>query len=66
MNKKESYYVVIRGRVTGIFRTWEECFKSVNGFPNNKYYKFSSHEEAAEALRLGGKPLAPEPPPPLW
>jgi viroplasmin and RNaseH domain-containing protein len=66
MSKKESYYVVIRGRVTGIFSTWEECQKSINGYPHNKYYKLSSYEEAAETLRLGDKPPPPPPPQALW
>jgi ribonuclease HI len=49
-SKKETYYVVKRGRQTGIFKTWDECKNSVNGFQNPVYRKFDSFSEASAFL----------------
>ena len=49
-SKKETYYVVKRGRQTGIFKTWDECKNSVNGFQNPVYRKFDSFNEASAFL----------------
>ena len=40
------YYAVRVGARTGVFLSWEECQKAVNGFPNAKFKKFHSLEEA--------------------
>ena len=32
----KSYYAVARGSQTGIFTSWEECARSVSGYPDNK------------------------------
>lgn len=46
MNKK--YYVVIKGKKSGIFSTWEETKKSVIGYKGAVYKSFLSEEEAKQ------------------
>jgi ribonuclease HI len=46
--KKTKYYAVRKGRKTGIFLTWDECFEQVNGFPGALHKSFSSQSEAEE------------------
>lgn len=40
------YYAVKTGAKTGIFRTWEECKNSVNGYSGAVYKSFQTEEEA--------------------
>ncbi len=40
------YYAVKIGKVPGIYRTWDECKKMVDGFPNARYKSFLTLEEA--------------------
>lgn len=42
----ETYYVVKRGHNPGIYKTWPECKKAVDGFKNPIYKKFNSFDEA--------------------
>ncbi len=49
---KKKFYVVWKGRKTGVFTTWESCFAQVNGFVGAEYKAFDSREEA-EAARRG-------------
>lgn len=46
------YYAVKAGKKTGIFRTWEECQASVNGYSGAIYKSFKTQEEAASYLDL--------------
>ncbi len=46
-----SHYAVRKGRTTGIFNTWFECFNSTNGVPN-QFRGFNSLHEAQQYLRL--------------
>ena len=74
MANKAKYYVVWKGRKTGIFTSWEACQAQVSGFPEAKYKAFASRESAQRALAEGyqkyaGKPastgewlFAPHPP----
>ena len=48
------YYGVRAGRDVGIFTTWNECNASVKGYPNAKYKKFATRNEAEEFVT--GKP----------
>lgn len=48
---KQKYYVVWKGRKTGIFKTWAECEKQVKGFVGAQYKAFE-HESEAEAAFL--------------
>ncbi|MCM1056749.1 MAG: ribonuclease H family protein [Firmicutes bacterium] len=45
-------YAVKKGKVTGVFKTWEECRESVDGFPGAEYRGFSSQEEAYAYLGI--------------
>lgn len=45
-------YAVKKGKTTGIYRNWEECRASVEGYPGAEYKGFSSENEAMEYLGL--------------
>jgi ribonuclease HI len=47
---KHKYYVVWKGRKTGIFTTWAECEKQVKGFVGAQYKAFGSSHEAEAAF----------------
>ena len=48
---KEKYYVVWKGRKTGIFTSWAECEKQVKGFVGAEFKAFGTLNEAESALR---------------
>jgi len=50
MTKRPKYYVIWKGRKTGIFTSWEECFAQVNGFPDAEFKAFESEEAAEQAF----------------
>ena len=50
------YYCVKRGRVQGIFYTWDECRKYVDGFSNAVYKSFPTIEMANNWMK---EPLPP-------
>jgi ribonuclease HI len=68
------FYVVWKGRKTGIFASWEECEAQVKGFTGAEYKSFNSRASAERAFRAdyrdyAGKPastgdwlFAPNPP----
>lgn len=45
-------YAVRNGRTTGIFTTWEDCRKQVDGFPGAEYKSFADPADAAAYLGL--------------
>jgi len=47
---QQKYYVVWKGRKTGIFTTWAECEKQVKGFVGAQYKAFGSSREAESAF----------------
>ncbi|MBE0649571.1 MAG: ribonuclease H family protein [Bacteroidales bacterium] len=53
MSKKsgQKYYVVWRGFNPGIYTSWEECKKQVEGFEKAQYKSFTSKEEADNAFK---------------
>lgn len=51
----KKYYVVWKGRQTGIFTDWSSCKKNVDGFTGARYKSFLSRPEA-EAAFLGLHP----------
>ncbi|WP_059105796.1 ribonuclease H [Shouchella shacheensis] len=51
---KKKFYVVWKGRKTGIFSTWAECEAQVKGFPGAAFKSFATKGEAEAALK-GGK-----------
>jgi len=48
---QKKYYVVWKGRQTGVYDNWEECEKQVKGFPEPAFLSFPSQQEAEEAFR---------------
>jgi ribonuclease HI len=51
MAQKQKYYVVWKGRRTGIFDTWEETKAQVDGFPGARQKAFNTRAEAEAAYR---------------
>ena len=47
---KEKYYVVWKGRKTGIFTSWAECEKQVKGFVGAEFKAFGLLKEAESAF----------------
>ena len=47
---KEKYYVVWKGRKTGIFDNWEDCKKHIFGFEGALYRSYKSEDEARAAF----------------
>ncbi len=43
-------YAVRRGKVTGLFDTWDECRDSVYGYPGAEYKSFGTREAAEDYL----------------
>lgn len=65
---KPKFYVVWEGRRPGVYATWDECKRNIEGYPNAKYKSFPSRREAEAALdesparhlyRKTTKPLEP-------
>lgn len=61
--KKTKFYVVWKGRQTGIFRSWEECSAQVSGCPGAEFKAFENLPAAEAALRgsyeqFRGKPAS--------
>lgn len=52
---KEKYYVVWKGRQTGIYETWEDCKERIIGFPRAKYKSFKTRELAEQAFNSSSK-----------
>lgn len=46
---RQKYYVVWKGRKTGIFTTWVECEKQVKGFVGAQFKSFESEVDAEAA-----------------
>src|SRR6185436_13728879 len=49
---KSKFYVVWKGRKTGVFTSWADCEKQVKGFAGAEYKAFGTLEEAETAFRL--------------
>lgn len=46
------FYAVKAGRKTGIFNSWEECKRQVDGYPSASYKSFKTAAEAAAYIGL--------------
>eukprot|EP00295_Goniomonas_pacifica_P050265 CAMPEP_0175902074 /NCGR_PEP_ID=MMETSP0108-20121206/3197_1 /TAXON_ID=195067 ORGANISM="Goniomonas pacifica, Strain CCMP1869" /NCGR_SAMPLE_ID=MMETSP0108 /ASSEMBLY_ACC=CAM_ASM_000204 /LENGTH=294 /DNA_ID=CAMNT_0017223691 /DNA_START=1 /DNA_END=885 /DNA_ORIENTATION=- len=53
-------YAVVRGRIPGIYKSWEECKAQVEKFPNALYKGFWKTKEAEAFLTEHGAPEAPK------
>jgi ribonuclease HI len=51
MAKKRKYYVVWKGRRTGVFSDWSDCREQIAGFPAAEYKAFETRSAAEEAFR---------------
>jgi ribonuclease HI len=63
MIKKAKFYVVWKGRKSGVFSSWEECAAQVQGYNGAQYKSFLSREAAEQAFRRRytahvGKPVS--------
>ena len=56
-----SYYAVKKGIEPGIYTSWEECNKQIDGFSGAEYKKFKTEDEATEYMNtktiVTSKPL---------
>ncbi len=51
MAEKPKFYVVWKGRRTGVFSSWEACAAQVQGVTGAQYKSFTSRAAAEQALR---------------
>ena len=49
--KKPKFYVVWEGHCIGVFTSWAECQKQINGYPKAVYKSFSTRAEAEIAFK---------------
>lgn len=49
----KKFYAVRKGRVPGIYSTWDECKAQVTGFKGAEYKKFGSKNEAEDFIAGG-------------
>jgi len=47
---RQKYYVVWKGRRTGIFKSWSECEAQIKGYTGAQFKAFESREEAERAF----------------
>ena len=52
MGKKQKYYVVWQGKLPGIYTSWDECKKQVQGVQGAQFKSFDTLAEAEAASRL--------------
>ena len=53
----KKYYAVLKGREPGIYDSWDECKKQIDGFPKAEYKGFKTKKEA-DAYMRGEDPTA--------
>lgn len=46
----QKYYVVWKGRKTGIFTNWTDCQAQINGFADARYKSFTNEDQAQKAF----------------
>jgi len=51
MTKVKKFYVVWKGRKTGIFTTWEACKAEIEGFKSARYKSFENRAQAEQAFQ---------------
>ncbi|MCC0636556.1 MULTISPECIES: viroplasmin family protein [unclassified Clostridioides] len=57
---KQKFYAVKKGKKIGIYETWDECKKQVNGFSGAEYKSFTTSQEAKEYVYGATKPTFKE------
>jgi ribonuclease HI len=58
---RSAYYAVRCGHKPGIYRSWEECRRQVEGYSNAEYKRFASMDEAGHYLTGNARPKPAEP-----
>lgn len=58
---KKNIYAVKRGKITGLFLTWEECRNAVEGYSGAEYKGFATKEEAEAYLGVEAENLENQP-----
>jgi viroplasmin and RNaseH domain-containing protein len=60
--KKDKFYVVFKGRKTGIYCSWFDCQEQINKYSHAKHKSYITYEEAEKEYQrfLEMKPI-PEP-----
>ncbi|MGR3812443.1 ribonuclease H1 domain-containing protein [Jiulongibacter sp. NS-SX5] len=48
--KKKKFYVVWKGHKRGIYGSWEDCKRQIDGFQGAQYKSFESEKEAIDAF----------------
>jgi ribonuclease HI len=51
MTEKSKFYVVWKGRKTGVFSSWDACAAQVQGFTGAQYKSFTSRRAAEQAFQ---------------
>lgn len=54
----KKYYAVKKGKITGVFKSWDECKAAVDGFPGAIYKGFLTLQEAQEFAGVKVMPVA--------
>lgn len=54
------FYAVRAGRNRGIYNTWEECLREVEGYSGAEYKKFKTYEQAENYLNGNSEEIAVE------
>ncbi|MBN2173604.1 MAG: ribonuclease H family protein [Bacteroidales bacterium] len=55
MGKNKKYYVVWKGRIPGIYHTWEDCKNQIEGYAEAVYKSFSNEVLAKKAFKEGSE-----------
>jgi len=53
VKQQRKWYVVWRGRKTGIFKSWKQCCGAVNGYPGAQFKAFQTEIQAIKAFGRG-------------
>lgn len=59
MAKKQKYYVVLEGHTPGIYETWTDAQKQINGFKGAKFKSFEDLNTANQVWESGVLPESP-------
>jgi len=50
MSKKKKYYVVWKGKIPGVYTSWDDCKAQIAGFKGAQYMSFPTQSEATTAF----------------
>ncbi|RYR78839.1 hypothetical protein Ahy_A01g003705 [Arachis hypogaea] len=59
------FYAMRRGRVPGVYQSWQECDQQMNGYQNSKHRGFRDLAEALTWLHSATAPPTHQPTPPV-